>query len=105
MFAGLSSTISILPISSDHGAARHGAPDLSGKAIAANLGLFHDRRHVSAQLRAIVARDFLGGHYEDRDACRIRVLVERSHDVEPVYVGHHQIEHYYVGKLLTCELD
>src|SRR5664279_195759 len=93
MFAALSSTIRTVAMSGDRVAPRHGPPDFHPEPVTVELSLFHDRRHMAAQLRALLGGGLFGGDHEDRDAGRLGTFVKRLHDVEAVHVRHHQIEH------------
>jgi hypothetical protein len=92
-------------MSGDHPASRHGPPDFGRKAVTAELGLFHDRRHRATQFGPVLVGDLLRGDHQDRNASRIGLLAERCDDVETVYPGHHQIEHDDVRQLLPGGSD
>ena len=61
-------------MSGDQPAPGHGAPDFGREAVAVELGLFHDRRHVAIQLGAVLGGDLLGGDHQDRNARRVGLL-------------------------------
>ncbi len=83
----------------------HGPPDFGREAVAVELGLFHDRRHVAVQLGAVLGGDLLGGDHQDRNAGRVGLFAERLHHVEAVHLRHHQIEHDQVRQLPPRGLD
>src|ERR1700730_18392909 len=65
MLAGLSSTIRTVDMSGDQLAPRHGSPDFGREAVPVEVGLFHDRRHIGIQPRAILGGDRLVGEHQD----------------------------------------
>src|SRR6185503_15378411 len=84
MLAGLSSTIRTLAISGDQPAPGHGSPDLCGKAVGVETGLFHDGRDIAGQLRAVLRRDVLGRDDDNRDTSGVGLRLERFHHVKAV---------------------
>src|SRR5580700_8598452 len=105
MFVALSSTTSTFAISYPHPSRRRGPPDFGQEAVAIELGLLHDRQDVATQLDVVLGRDLLGRHHEDRNSSRVRIGAQRFHDVEPVDLRHHQVEHDEVRQLSLRGVD
>src|SRR3954469_25993520 len=100
MFAGLSSTTRMrgtLRGPRTHG---HRAPDLHAEAGALERRLTHDARDVTVEPVAVRGGDLLRREDDNRDARRLRMPVERLHDIEAADVRHHQVEDDEVGQLL-----
>src|SRR5476651_2008420 len=77
MLSGLSSTTRIFATSGDRSAVGNGPSDFGRKAVMAELGLFHNRRHIAIQPGPVLGGDQLGGHHQDRNASRVGPFAER----------------------------
>src|SRR5581483_7783674 len=68
----------------------------------AQVALLEYSSHAAVQCRPLFVRQVLGGNHQDRDVSCNRVSPHRSHDLESVHVGHHQVQQHDVGVALLC---
>src|SRR3954468_5102337 len=105
MFALLSSTTSTFAMSDWYLTTRHCSTDLDGEMSRVKVGFLHDRRHETIQFVPIGFAEPVSGDDDDRyGGCR-RIIMQRFHHVETVYIRHQQVEHDQIGQLATRDLD
>src|ERR1700737_1805753 len=84
MLAALSSMIKTFAMSGYHEATGHCSPDFGDKAVAVEVGLFHDCHHVAIEFGAIFQCDVFRRNHNDWDGGGVGILDERRDHIEAV---------------------
>src|ERR1700682_1380162 len=105
MLAALSSMIRTFAMSGYHKATGHCSPDFGNKAVAVEVGLFHDCHHVAIELGAVFQCDVFRRNHDDGNGSGRGIFDECRDHIEAVDLGHHEIEHDQIRNFSPRGID